>query len=246
MLTPENVDLAYQKALAALNATIRASDATKEEVELAKKKRNDLTKNFIDQALADSAALTAQFQQFIGEMEALIAKFDPATTIAGIVQLKDVVDEAAVLVLAATTDAPLAGGAAGMHAIASTSGAVPAVKASTAPKGRSCREADRESEGSTRIQGSQAGRQGRRQACEAAFKGKARSQTAGQERRAQSQGRCEESGSRQAGACTKAHRQESRGDQAVGQETGRSQACHSSTEVVPGLNRFPPPFQGEG
>ncbi len=136
MLTPENVDLAYQKALAALNATIRSSDATKEEVELAKKKRNDLTKNFIDQALADSAALTAQFQQFIGEMEALIAKFDPATTIAGIVQLKDVVDEAAMLVLAATTAAPLAGGAAGMHAIASTSGTVPAAKASPAPKGK--------------------------------------------------------------------------------------------------------------
>jgi hypothetical protein len=135
MLTTKEVNEIYKKAREALNAIIHSRDATDKEQELATEKRTDLTMNFIDKALDNIAAPTAQFQQFIREMEALIAKFDPATTIAGIVQLKDVVVDAAALVLAATTDAPPAGGAAGMHAIASKPGAVPTVKVS-APKGR--------------------------------------------------------------------------------------------------------------
>lgn len=99
MLTDEQADRAYQKALVALNATIHSGEGvTEEQKALAKQKREDLILNFIGRAIARIEERTAKFQEFIDEMEAVIAEFDPSTTIAGILRLKEVVDEAAQLV----------------------------------------------------------------------------------------------------------------------------------------------------
>ena len=100
----QEADKAYKAASAALSAIIRSDDATDEEREAATEKRTDLTMNFIGKAIEEIGARTARFQQFINEMEDLIKKFDPDTIVDGIVQLQGVVDEAAKLVKAATTD----------------------------------------------------------------------------------------------------------------------------------------------
>ena len=107
MLSNQQTDATYQKARAALSNIIASPDTTEEQRSICQEKRADLTLAFIGQVIDDVEQRTAKFQEFIGEMEAVIAAFDSSTTIAGILQLKAVVDEAAVLVTAATAAAPV-------------------------------------------------------------------------------------------------------------------------------------------
>jgi len=102
MPTNAQADAIYQKALAELHSVVADPEATPEEKQIAKEKRDTLIMDFIGKAIASVEERTAKFQTFIDEMNALIAEFDPATTLAGILRLKTVVDEAAGLVGAAT------------------------------------------------------------------------------------------------------------------------------------------------
>ncbi len=106
MLSNQQADAAYQKARAALSNTISSPDTTEEQRRICQEKRTDLTLAFIGQVIHSIEERTAKFQEFIGEMEAVIAEFDSRTTIAGIIRLREVVDEAAVLVEAATAAVP--------------------------------------------------------------------------------------------------------------------------------------------
>jgi len=101
-LTNERANEIYNDAVAALHKVVTGTDATEEQRKIAGEKRDQLTRNFIDQAIASIKARTARFQAFIDEMNAVIAEFDPSTTVAGILQLKAVVDDAGTLIAAAT------------------------------------------------------------------------------------------------------------------------------------------------
>src|SRR5262245_25471434 len=101
-LTNEQTNAAYNEALAALHDVVSAPEATEEQRTIAREKRDELVLNFLNKAIANIKARTAKFQAFIDEMNAVIAEFDPSTTVAGILQLKAVVDDAASLVAAAT------------------------------------------------------------------------------------------------------------------------------------------------
>jgi hypothetical protein len=106
MVTNQQADEAYQNAKSALNDIISSPDTTEEQRRICQEKRTDLTLAFIGQVIDRIEERTAKFLEFIGEMEAVIAEFDPRTTIAGIIQLREVVDKAAVLVEAATAAVP--------------------------------------------------------------------------------------------------------------------------------------------
>jgi hypothetical protein len=107
MLSNQQTDATYQKARAALSNIIASPDTTEEQRSICQEKRADLTLAFIGRVIDDIEQRSARFREFIGEMEAVIAAFDSSTTIAGILQLKAVADEAAVLVTAATAAAPV-------------------------------------------------------------------------------------------------------------------------------------------
>ena len=107
MVTSAQADAIYEKALDAINAVIRArKGVTREQKEQARKRRTELTLNYIDQAIADVEERTAKFQAFIDDMQALIESFDSGTKAASVRRLKRVVDEATMVITAATGGNP--------------------------------------------------------------------------------------------------------------------------------------------
>lgn len=102
MLTDTQADISYEKALDALDLLIDDDGIGAKERAAAERKRKRLTLIYIGKAIEDIEARTAKFQTFIAEMQDLIDKFDPATTLAGIAKLKSIVEEAGQLVGAAT------------------------------------------------------------------------------------------------------------------------------------------------
>lgn len=103
MLTNAQADALYGKALDALNDVIRArKGVTAQQKEEARARRTELTLNYIGKAIADVGERTAKFEGFISDMQALINAFDPGAKASGIRRLKGVVDEAAVVIAAAT------------------------------------------------------------------------------------------------------------------------------------------------
>jgi len=105
MLTNKQADDQYESAANALHSIATSFEATDEQRKTAIEKREELTLAFIGKAIASVEARTARFQKFIDEMNEVIAEFDPDTAIAGVIKLKDVVDEAGSLVAAATGQA---------------------------------------------------------------------------------------------------------------------------------------------
>src|SRR5262245_8025492 len=106
MLTDEEADAVYNEAFAALHDILTDPAATEQQKKLARAQRDELTMKFLGQTNANIAARTRRFREFIDEMNALIAEFEKSTTVAGIVALQTVVDQAASLVTAATGTAP--------------------------------------------------------------------------------------------------------------------------------------------
>jgi hypothetical protein len=102
MLTDEEADAVYNEAFAVLHEILTDPAATEQQKKLARDQRDELTMRFIGQTMASVTARTQRFREFIDEMNALIAEFSRSTTVAGIVQLQAVVDQAAGLVTAAT------------------------------------------------------------------------------------------------------------------------------------------------
>lgn len=102
MLTDTQADIAYEKALDALDLVIVDEAIGAKERSAAERKRKRLTLVYIGKAIEDIEARTAKFQAFIGEMQELIDKFDPATTLAGIAKLQGVIQDASKLVEVAT------------------------------------------------------------------------------------------------------------------------------------------------
>jgi hypothetical protein len=101
MLTNEQADESYQQAFAALHSVVIDPAATPSQQGLAREKRDMLTLEFIGQAVASVEERTRRFQQFIGEMNTVIAAFGSGSTIAGIRRLQAIVDMAGGLIGAA-------------------------------------------------------------------------------------------------------------------------------------------------
>lgn len=102
MLTDTQADIAYEKALDALDLVIVDDAIGAKDRAAAERKRKRLMLVYIGKAIEDIEARTAKFQAFIGEMQELIDKFDPATTLASIAKLQGVIQEASKLVEVAT------------------------------------------------------------------------------------------------------------------------------------------------
>jgi hypothetical protein len=109
MPTDEEADVIYQKAIDALSETIAArTGVTDQQKDLAEEKQKQLSREFIGRAIKNIEQRTAKFQQFIAAMQEVIDAFDTSTTVASIVDLKDLVGKAGLIISAAAPGADFA------------------------------------------------------------------------------------------------------------------------------------------
>jgi hypothetical protein len=148
MPTNEQADEIYQQAFAALHSVVIDPAATLEQQALAREKRDLLTLEYIGHAIGNIEERTREFGKFRGEMNAVIAAFGSSSTIAGIRRLKEIVDAASELIVAAP--APAAPAKKAAKKVAKKAKKKPAKQPAHAPRRRVLKGEPKLSGGQTR------------------------------------------------------------------------------------------------
>ena len=87
----------YQAARDALSAIVASRKATRAEKNLARRKRDLLDATFIGQQIDEIEARTAQFEEFVEEMEAVTARLENNSLVTAIRRVREVTDNASEL-----------------------------------------------------------------------------------------------------------------------------------------------------
>ena len=88
----------YQQARGALEAISRSRKASDAQKHAARRARDQLDMEFCGRAIANVQARTAKYQDFIQNMEALLASLQSDALVHGITTIKEIVDIAKPLV----------------------------------------------------------------------------------------------------------------------------------------------------